>query len=200
MSGLTKQAACLTDNQLRNAIARTNDYRNRLRNKAIVELTALAGLRAVEVSRLRWSMLLSEDNAVSETIRLTNAASKGKSGGLVPVNRELKATLTELLNSVKTESFDRDSNVIVSERGCALQRQSIVNLLRNHYKKCDIAGASSHSGRKFFITNAARSISLVGGSIKDIQALARHANLQNTQRYIEQNTEAQKQVVEMLLK
>jgi len=38
----------------------------------------------------------------------------------------------------------------------------------------------------------------VGGSMRDVQALARHANLQTTQRYVEQNTEAQRLVVGML--
>ncbi len=42
-------------------------------------------------------------------------------------------------------------------------------------------------------------LSLAGGSMRDVQALARHANLQTTQRYVEENSEAQKQVVEMLL-
>ena len=90
------------------------------------------------------------------------------------------------------------SAVIINSKGDGLKRQSVVNLLWSHYRKCDIPGASSHSGRRTFITNAARKISLVGGSVRDIQALARHANLQTTQRYVEQNTEAQRLVVNMI--
>ena len=93
---------------------------------------------------------------------------------------------------------DRKSAVIKSERGQAFKTQSIVNLLWQHYRKCDIQGASSHSGRRTFITNAARKISLAGGSMKDIQQLARHSNLQITQRYVEENSSAQKAVVNML--
>jgi len=76
--------------------------------------------------------------------------------------------------------------------------QSIINLLWNYYKLCDIEGASSHSGRRMFITNAARKISLVSGSLRDVQNLARHKNLQSTQRYIEQNSEAQRKVIDLL--
>jgi len=54
---------------------------------------------------------------------------------------------------------------------------------------------SSHSGRRTFITNAAPKISTVGGSLKDVQELAGHANLRTTQRYIEANPDAQVRVV-----
>ena len=61
-----------------------------------------------------------------------------------------------------------------------------------------ILGCSSHSGRRTFITNAARKISTVGGSLRDVQMLAGHTNLRTTQRYIEANAEAQVRVVGLL--
>jgi hypothetical protein len=48
------------------------------------------------------------------------------------------------------------------------------------------------------ITNAARKISTVGGSLRDIQALAGHSNLSTTQRYIESHGEAQRKIVELV--
>jgi integrase len=199
MVGLARSAAYLNDRQVKNAIARTREYRHALRNRAVVELTVFAGLRAKEVASLRWEHLLDEHGEVGEVLRLTNDASKGKSGGLVPMNSALRETLRKLRElAICNRGGGLGSPVIVSERGAAMQRQSIVNLLRDHYRRCDIQGASSHSGRRTFISNAARKISLVGGSIRDVQALARHANLQTTQRYVEENSEAQKLVVEML--
>ena len=197
MVGLTKQAALLSEKQVKNAISRMSDYKNSLRNRAIIELTLYAGLRAKEVASLRWSHILNEEGEVGEVIKLTNDASKGKSGGLVPINSKLKATLIELRNENKGKTAN--DAVISNSQGQALKRQSVVNLLWEHYRKCDIQGASSHSGRKFFITSAARKISLVGGSINDIREIARHKNLQTTQRYISQNNEAQRKVVEMIV-
>jgi integrase len=196
MVGLSKQAAYLTEKQVKNAIARMNDYKHSLRNRAIIELTLFAGLRAIEVASLRWEHLLNEDGEIGEVIKLTNDASKGRSGGLVPLNAKLKATLAELWN--KTADKSARNAVIVDGHGKALKRQSVVNLLWSHYRRCDIQGASSHSGRRTFVSNAARKISLVGGSMRDVQALARHKNLQTTQRYVEQNTEAQRLVVNMI--
>lgn len=196
MVGLSKQAAYLSEKQVKNAIARTNDYKHALRNRAVVELSVYAGMRAIEIASLRWEHLLDEDGRIGEVIKLTNDASKGKSGGLVPLNAKLKETLTQLYAATAEKSAK--SAVIINSKGDGLKRQSVVNLLWSHYRKCDIAGASSHSGRRTFITNAARKISLVGGSVRDIQALARHANLQTTQRYVEQNSEAQRLVVNMI--
>ena len=56
-------------------------------------------------------------------------------------------------------------------------------------------GCSSHSGRRTAITRWARKISSVGGSLRDVQALARHSSLQMTQRCIEVSEDACRLVV-----
>jgi len=59
-------------------------------------------------------------------------------------------------------------------------------------------GCSSHSGRRTFISNAARTISSVGGSLRDVQMLAGHSSLAVTQRYIEGDGEAKLKVVDLV--
>ena len=54
------------------------------------------------------------------------------------------------------------------------------------------------SGRRTFITNASRTISTVGGSLRDVQILAGHSTLSTTQRYIEADAEAQRRVVDLV--
>src|SRR5882762_6839005 len=66
------------------------------------------------------------------------------------------------------------------------------------YRDLGFVGCSSHSGRRTFITNAARKISTVGGSLRDVQMLAGHTNLRTTQRYIDANPEAQVRIVELV--
>src|SRR5437867_7786301 len=59
-------------------------------------------------------------------------------------------------------------------------------------------GCSSHSGRRTFMTRAARKVSQVGGSLRDVQELAGHTSLAMTQRSIEGDTEAKRKLVALL--
>ena len=117
IAGLERKAAYLSEKQVRNAVARMNEYRHSLRNKAVLQLTYLAGLRAKEVSLLRWEHLLNEDGEIGEAITLTNDITKGKSGGTIPLNDTLRATLSALLTQDEVARKDRKSSVIKSERG-----------------------------------------------------------------------------------
>ena len=58
-------------------------------------------------------------------------------------------------------------------------------------------GASSHSGRRTFVTRCARKIVEAGGSLRDVQELAGHASLSTTQRYIQGDTAAKRRVVDL---
>jgi integrase len=63
------------------------------------------------------------------------------------------------------------------------------------YKDLGFEGCSSHSGRRSAITRWARNITAAGGSLRDVQQLARHSSLQMTQKYIEVSEGAMKRVV-----
>jgi hypothetical protein len=58
-------------------------------------------------------------------------------------------------------------------------------------------GASSHSGRRTFVTRCAKKIIEAGGSLRDVQELAGHASLATTQRYIQGDTDAKRKVVDL---
>ena len=63
------------------------------------------------------------------------------------------------------------------------------------YKSMGFEGCSSHSGRRTAIPRWARTIASVGGSLRDVQALARHSSLQVTEHYIEVSEDACRRVV-----
>ena len=88
--------------------------------------------------------------------------------------------------------------MITTERSEKTSAAAIVNLFAAWYKMVGLNGCSSHSGRRTFITNAARKISTVGGSLRDVQMLAGHTALGTTQRYIESDVEAQRRIVDLL--
>ena len=194
-----KQAKILSDKQQNLTLAHLETTRYPLRNKIIFLLSFKAGLRAKEISKLVWSMLCSSDGKIADVINLSNNASKGKySGRIIPLHKELKILLSDLLTEKqKDDYFSLDKPVIATERGQSTTPQVIVNFFYHLYKTIGFNGCSSHSGRRTFITNAAKHISLVGGTLNDVRLLAGHSSLATTQRYIAYDTEAQRKIVEM---
>ena len=65
------------------------------------------------------------------------------------------------------------------------------------YQDFGFTGASSHSGRRTFITRVAKKIVEAGGSLRDVQELAGHASLSATQRYIQGDSAAKRRVGNM---
>lgn len=177
--------------------------RYRERNIAMFLLSVKAGLRAKEISMLTWAMITDADGQIAEVISLENKASKGKRGGrVVPLNRVLREALQTLRDS--EEGAVSDAPVIRSERGRNSERGgrmapgTIADWFGDLYRGIGFDGCSSHSGRRTFITRAARRISQVGGSLRDVQYLAGHASLSTTQIYIDGDGEAQRKVVDLI--
>ena len=194
-----KQAKILSDKQQNLTMAHLETTRYPLRNKIIFLLSFKEGLRAKEISKLAWSMVCNSDGKIADVINLSNNASKGKySGRIIPMHKELKILLGELLaEKQKDEYFSLEKPIISTERGEHTTPQVIVNFFYHLYKTIGFNGCSSHSGRRTFITNAAKHISLVGGTLNDVRLLAGHSSLATTQRYIAYDTEAQRKIVEM---
>jgi integrase/recombinase XerD len=192
---LGKQAKVLNSKQVDAVLNYINGLRYGLRNQVVLLLSVRAGLRAKEIAALKWSMVLGADGEIGEFIHLTNNASKGMSGRIIPINRQLKAALLELF---RQGEIDPTGHVIRTERSDHTSAQAVVNLFQSWYRDLGLVGCSSHSGRRTFITNAARKISTVGGSLRDVQHLAGHSSLQTTQRYIEGDSEARKRVVDLV--
>ncbi len=194
--GLKRQAKILSKGQTDAVLSYLSSTRHAERNRAIFLLSIKAGLRAKEIANLKWSMLTDPEGNIGDAIRLEDTASKGSSGRAVPLNKELKAALAQIQKN--TASGRPSPFVVTTERAQATSPQAIVNLFGFWYRALGFNGCSSHSGRRSFITSAARKISTVGGSIRDVQMLAGHASLSTTQRYIEADAEAQRRIVELV--
>ncbi len=190
-----KQAKILNNRQQGMVLSYLDKTRYPVRNKIIFLLSFKAGLRAKEISQLTWSMVCDSQGEIIDSITLPNNASKGKySGRIIPLHKGLK----NLLQSIRPDEIALSNRIISTERDKKMSAQAIVNFFHNLYKDLDMDGCSSHSGRRTFITQAAKLISQVGGTINDVRQLAGHSSLATTQRYIEYNTEAHKKIIEMM--
>ena len=192
---LGKQAKILSERQERLVLAYIDTTRRPTRNRVIFLLSTKAGLRAKEIAALTWSMVLTATGEVADQIALESVAAKGSSGRTIPMNKSLRAALNELAHLYEVKQAEW---VVTSERSPSMSAQSVVNLFQRWYRDVGLVGCSSHSGRRTFITNLARNITRVGGSLRDVQMLAGHRNLQTTQRYIEHDVESQRKVVNLI--
>ncbi len=198
--GLGKQSKILSDKQVKTMLLHLSTTRMSIRNQLIFLLSVKSGLRSKEISGVRWNMVVDSNGDIGNSIHLTDKVSKGKSGRIIPLNKDVKVLLLELFDIEKQRyNFDiNTSNVIRTERSQHSSPQSIVNMFQRWYSDLGFIGCSSHSGRRTFITNLSKKISLVGGSLRDVQSLVGHKNLQTTQRYIEVDTDCQRKLVDLV--
>jgi integrase len=197
---LGKQAKTLSKTQIDTLAAFLLSRRHGLRDQTVFLLSVRAGLRAKEIANLRWTMILGADGEVGDSIHLTDNASKGRSGRIVPLNKQLRTNLIQMVEVSRRERHFQPETafVITTERSNHTSAQAVVNMFKRWYTDLGLLGCSSHSGRRTFITNAARKISTVGGSLRDVQMLAGHSSLAVTQRYIEGDSEARRKIVDLL--
>ena len=87
-----------------------------------------------------------------------------------------------------------DAKLIFSAKRRGFSAQTIVNLFQRLYACAGIQGASSHSGRRQFVTKLADQ----GINARLVQTLARHKHLSTTQRYIDVNENALRNAVELI--
>ena len=212
MTGLGRQSKTLSDAQLKRLLAFVKtETRFPERNTAIVHLSFRAGLRAKEIACLTWEMCVDEGIVGGKDceLEIRNVASKGPRGGRrIPMNEELRDALVELYEVERNKDDDERGTakafVVTLARGTTSlkSRAASVAFLMNGkrrqqgwYAKLGFAGATSHSGRRTFITKCARLASSVGGSLKDVMEISGHSSLQMTARYTDENAEAKRKLV-----
>ena len=193
-----KQAKIVSPTQERAILGYLETTRYPHWDRVMFLLSMKAGLRAKEMAALTWAMVTDAAGQIAEAIHLQNRASKGKTGGrTIPLHPDLQAALMAL-QTARGDMATPDRPILFSERGGGLSPATVRLWFHRLYTSLKMDGCSSHSGRRTFITRAARRVSQVGGSLRDVQELAGHTSLAMTQRYIEGDTEAKRKLVALL--
>jgi len=188
-----KQAKVVTPIMLRRMLRFATRSSSPARDCAMILLSAKAGLRACEIARLDWSMVLDARGKIGAVICVRDAIAKKRSGRVIPLHPALRLALHSLLRV-----SEPSGPVICSARGGHMRPSSIVNWFASLYRELGFEGCSSHSGRRTFITNAARNIHRTGCSLRDVQLLAGHASIETTERYIEGDSIGQRRLVGLI--
>jgi len=193
-----KQAKIVSPTQGRAILGYLATTRYPSRDRVMFLLSMKAGLRAKEMAALTWAMITDAEGQIAEALQLQNRASKGTTGGrTIPLHPDLQDALTAL-QTARGDAPRPEQAVLFSERGGGLSPATVRLWFHRLYTALKMDGCSSHSGRRTFITRAARKVSQVGGSLRDVQELAGHTSLAMTQRYIEGDTEAKRKLVALL--
>lgn len=191
-----KQAKALSGSDELKVLKRIEETRYPVRNKCMFLLSVKTGLRAMEISRLKWWMLVEEDGEIKTEIIIPSEITKDEKGGR---EIEIGNTLVKSIKEHYDTNFTRlDRPVFISERGLQMSSNIMCQWFMKIYKSIKLFRCSSHSGRRTFITNSARTISLHGGSLYDVMYMAGHARLTTTQMYIEGNKEARRALADSL--
>ena len=189
-----KQAKLLTETEVRRLRAVVDSLRHQTRNHTAVALSFYAGLRACEIAALRIKDVFDNTGAVRDTIYLSAAQTKGNDTCTVLVNRRLRAQLQRYALVYPKRTAQPTQALIFSSKGGGFTAQTMVNLFQRLYKLAGIGGASSHSGRRQFVTELADK----GINARVVQILARHKHLSTTQRYIDVNDNKLRAAIELV--
>jgi integrase/recombinase XerD len=188
-----KQAKVLDDAELKRALAVVAQGKHAARNRMALLLSHYAGLRVGEIATLCWSDVLGTDGELKQQFYLKPENTKSNEARPVHVSKRLQRELLTYKSCV-TQQFRRTDPLIPSQKRGPFSANSLCQLFRRLYREAGVNGATSHSGRRWFITRLAHS----GVSPKVIMALAGHKSLTTTQRYIDVNDEMMARAVEAL--
>ena len=162
-------------------------------NLAIFLLSITAGLRAKEIASLTWDMVTDAEGNLGSALHLRDEASKGSSGRVIPLNKDLRSALQKLHD-------ERDSSpyVITTERAERTSAAAIVNLFAQWYRLHWSQGLLKPL-RTTHVYHQRSSHNLDCWRLAlSVRMLAGHQNTSATRRYIEAAMEAQKRVVDLV--
>jgi integrase/recombinase XerD len=185
-----KQAQVLNERDVKRVLAAIAKRRYSKRDRAMFMLSYLAGMRVGEIAALRVSDVYEADGSVKDQIRLAKNQTKGSEARSVLLNAQAQE---ELRLYARTLSRTGEQPLFVSKWGKAMSPNSLVQVFGRFYKLAGLSNASSHSGRRSFITT----LSSKGVSVRVLAALAGHKNISTTQRYIEVGDHQLRAAVEM---
>jgi integrase/recombinase XerD len=188
-----KQAKVLDDAELKRVLAVAGQGKHAARNRIALLLSHYAGLRVGEIATLCWADLVGADGEMKQQFYLKPEHTKSNEARPVHVSKRLQRELATYKNGLVRNVRNADPLILSQKRG-PFSANSLCQLFGRLYNSAGIDGATSHSGRRWFITRLAHS----GVSPKVIMTLAGHRSLATTQRYIDVNDDMMSKAVEVL--
>ena len=191
---MSKQAKTLTAEELRRVLDYTATRKHSIRNRALVTCSFLSGMRVGELSSLTYADVVDDEGIVRDEIRLKAENTKTKEARIVFVNAKLKKELQQYANAYKPTNATLKFFYSQKRNSNGYNANTLTQFFHYLYKRAGVFGASSHSGRRTFITNLANK----GVGVRLLASLAGHRNISTTQAYIDVNDDMKRHAVELV--
>ena len=190
---MAKQAKTLNQNEIRKVLDYTATRKHSTRNRCLLYTTFLSGMRVGEVATLRYSDVVNVDGTIKNEIRLSAQNTKTNEARTVFVNDKLRKEFEKYIAVYKPSNPTVKFFYSQKRDSCGFSPNTLTQFFHYLYKRAGVDGASSHSGRRTFITNLATQ----GVSVRVLMSLAGHKNISTTQCYIDVNDDMKRKAVEL---
>lgn len=197
------QAKVLTEKEIKKVVKVIDSKRHATRNRCMFLLTHGSGMRVGEVASLRICDVLASDGSIKSEVYLSAVQTKGNKGRTVYLSDKMREEISMYLKTrfklkdlLPVTMTDTVRALFTNQKDCqrGFSASTACQMFHYWYKEAKIDGASSHSGRRGFITNLANK----GVHVRILQELAGHSSIAVTQKYIDVNQDKLKMAVAML--
>lgn len=186
------KARVLNEAEFKRLLIIAKDSTFALRNTAIIFCSFGLGLRAKEIASLKISDVVDSHFKVLDEVNLTRNMTKGdKQRHVYVTHKKITTALQEHIDHLREqEALNTQGYLFKTQRGSRFHPDVLQKWFRKLYDKAGLHGASSHSGRRTFITRLIEQ----GADIKAVSRLAGHASIITTAIYVEDNPERLKRI------
>lgn len=188
------QAKTLTATELRRVLDYIATRPHAARNRAMLLVTHYAGLRVGETASLRFIDVVNEAGEVRSEIRLDAEQTKGRYGRVVFIAEKLRKELQRYIATTPDQGPAAKLFQTQKRGADGFTANTLAQHFHYLYKGAGIDGASSHSGRRSFITNLAAK----GVPVRVLMSLSGHRSLSSVQVYIDVHDDMKRKAVELI--
>jgi integrase/recombinase XerD len=186
------QAKVLTQAELDQVLRYVSTKRYAKRDRCLILTSFWSGMRVGEIAQLKMGDVVNEDGTIKSEIRLSAQQTKGNTARVVFIPQKLKVEILDYLTT-RHATLSHIPLFHTDDR-LGFTPNSLCQWFFWTYKRAGINGASSHSGRKFFLTSLANK----GISIHILASLAGHKSIAVTHKYLIANDEMKRNAVELI--
>jgi integrase/recombinase XerD len=186
------QAKSLTPNEIDQILRYIDSKKFGYRDRVMFLMTVWSGMRIKEVASLRICDVIGPDGKVLAEVRLSAEQTKGRHSRTVFLPEKLRVEIAQYIKG-KCLKFP-ELALFYSATGRPFSANTLCQHFYWLYKNSGVSGASSHSGRKTFLTTLANK----GISIHILASLAGHRSISVTNRYLTANDDLKRNAVELV--